>query len=146
MQCKKCFKQNFVKAGFVRNKQRYKCKECNCFFTDTIQGYPPEIKLTAIRLYLEGLGFRAIERLLKISNVTVLNWVNNLAQEIKMIRKMDGNEGIVTVMELDEMWHYIGKKNKNFGSGWLLTEIQKGLLPLNSVVVVKKQAENYERK
>lgn len=148
MKCKKCFKENFVKAGFVRNKQRYKCKECDCFFTDTkVPGYPPDVKLSAIRLYLEGLGFRAIERLIGISNVAVMNWVNNIAKEIEKIRKIRGDhKGMITVMEFDEMWHYVGKKNKNCGSGWLLSDLATKLLPLNSVVVVKKQVVNCGKK
>ena len=34
-----------------------------------------EVRQQALKLYLEGLGFRAIGRELNVSNVTVLNWV-----------------------------------------------------------------------
>ena len=148
MKCKKCYEEKFVKAGIVRGKQRYKCKVCGCFFTDTPPpGYPKAFKLSAIKLYLEGLGFRAIGRILGISNVTIMNWVRNIAFEIESIRQRELNQKReIRVIELDEMWHYVGKKKGSYGFGWLLSEIQIGSLPLNSVVVVKRQAKNCGKK
>ncbi len=148
MQCKKCSESKVVKAGFVRGKQRYKCNNCRFFFTETdLRSYPIETKVSAIRLYLEGLGFRAIERLIGVSNVAVMYWVRNLAEEINNFKQgMTNRQGIITVMEMDEMWHYVGKKKKNSGYGWLLTEIPVKSLPSNSVVVVRKQEESYGKK
>ena len=33
-------------------------------------------------MYLEGLGFRSIGRILKVSNVSVLNWIKNTSKII----------------------------------------------------------------
>lgn len=53
------------KAGIQRGKQRYKCKTCGYHFTQSMtKNYPPEMHQKAVALYLEGLGFRAIGRLL----------------------------------------------------------------------------------
>ncbi len=30
--CKKCESNEYVKAGFVKAEQRYKCKKCGCQF------------------------------------------------------------------------------------------------------------------
>ena len=38
-------------------------------------GKPDSIKRLAIEMYLEGLGFRSIERILGVSNVSILNWL-----------------------------------------------------------------------
>ena len=38
-------------------------------------GYTPEIRLQAIRLYLEGNSLRAIGRILKVNHQTVANWI-----------------------------------------------------------------------
>ncbi|MEB3309493.1 MAG: transposase, partial [Snowella sp.] len=32
-QCPKCEHQRIIKSGFVKGKQRYKCKSCNYQFT-----------------------------------------------------------------------------------------------------------------
>ena len=53
--CPKCGRTEKVKNGFNIGKQRYKCKNC------------------------EGIGFKGIERLLKVSHVSVINWVRKAA-------------------------------------------------------------------
>jgi len=148
LKCKKCSSVNFCKAGFTRNQQRYKCKDCSCFFTDTpLRGYSSQIKKQALMLYLEGLGFRAIGRFLGVSNVAVLKWIRSLAGKVQeLIPIQNTKKVIITTMELDEMWHYVGKKNKSYGSGWLLTEIQGKSLPGNLVLVVRRQEESCGKK
>ena len=72
MQCKRCGEISSVKSGFVRGVQRYKCKGGGAHFVegDRRMRYDGRTRLQAIRFYLEGVGFRGIERLLKINNVT----------------------------------------------------------------------------
>lgn len=92
------------------------------------------MKALAYMLYLEGLGFRGISRILKISNVSVLRWIRALAGKIEL-RSEEKIPNHFRVIEIDEMWHYIGKKNKKSGSGWLLIEIPEKYLRGKSVVV-----------
>ena len=135
MQCKKCKSENYVKNGFEKGKQRYKCKVCGCNFTDTPQrGYSWEMRLQALHLYLEGLGFRSIARFLKISNVTVLNWIKAFGASIEY-----QTAAKVDFMEIDEMHHYVKKKTKSYGSGWLLIELKTKSLDGKQVVVVQKR-------
>ncbi|MCP3660664.1 MAG: IS1 family transposase, partial [Bacteroidetes bacterium] len=71
-ECPKCNKANCIKDGFMRGKQRKKRKKCN--YKHTVKHRSgtatPEIKRHALHLYLEGLGFRSIGRLLNFSNVS----------------------------------------------------------------------------
>jgi transposase-like protein len=90
---------------------------------------PPEIKANAIKLYLEGVGFRGIERLTGIAHSTVISWVNKLGVEIERLRP-EMTEQVMTV-ELDEMWHFIQKKHKNAGSGWRGTENESAVEECN---------------
>ena len=84
MECPKCGSKDRVKNGQALGKQRYKCKGCRCNFTQSRkQGTTLEVKLQALQLYLEGMGFRAIGRLLKVSNVTVLYWIRNFGKSVK---------------------------------------------------------------
>lgn len=59
----------------MNGKQRYRCKSCGFNYTTGFRGKPIELRQRALQLYLDGLGFRAIGRILGVSNVTVLNWV-----------------------------------------------------------------------
>jgi transposase len=120
MECPRCKQIESVKAGFVREQQRYKCKACKYFFIERDgRKYAREIKIRAIQLYLEGLGFRAIERLLGVSDTTVLLWVKNLGKTIQELEPM--HPAKVELLELDEMHHFVGQKNKLSGYGLLVT-------------------------
>jgi transposase len=35
LRCKRCGSEEHVKNGLMRNKQRYRCKDCGLNFTDT---------------------------------------------------------------------------------------------------------------
>ncbi len=75
--CPKCDSKNFVKSGIIKERQRFKCKSCNYYFTvqklgKRIEG---EYVIKALQLYLEGISFREIERILNVSHVSVMNWV-----------------------------------------------------------------------
>lgn len=127
MQCLKCNSNSYVKSGKVANKQRYRCRDCGYQFTRTTpRGKPASVKRMALHLYLEGVGLRAIGRILGVSNVAVLKWVKNCAEEIKQIKK-DEQPKEIRVMELDEMWSFIQKKEERFGSGLLLIEKEEEL-------------------
>ena len=118
-QCPKCKSTNFCKDGIVKQRQRYKCKDCNFRFTVEKLGKPDKLKRDALILYLEGLGFRSIGRFLKVSNVTVLNWIRSFGEKIDEIRNNDD----IDVVEIDEMHTYIGSKKTIVGSGLLLIEM-----------------------
>ena len=78
---------------------------------------PVEIRILCIRLYLEGVGFRGISRLTGVTHTTVMRWVSKLGDNIEQFRQDTGEIKPVSVMELDEMWHFVQKKRTNAGSG-----------------------------
>lgn len=143
MSCPKCKSENKVKNGIVRGLQRYKCKNCSCNYTKSNpRGYPKWMRKRALQLYLEGVGFRGIGRLLNVTNVTVLNWIRELGQSVKGLRKELAAATNVQVMELDEMWHYIQKKQASFGSGSLMIGRQEDPLTSNAEIVMTTRVEN----
>ncbi len=135
-QCPKCSSFERHKDGKAHGMQRFKCKECGCRYTKSTQrGYPPQQRHLAVRLYLEGLGFRSIGRIIKVSNVAVLKWVRKAAGQLRAERPSYDATG--RIMEMDEMWHYIGGKTFKSGCGWLLTEIPATSSLSGRVVVVE---------
>ncbi|MFT4968215.1 MAG: transposase-like protein, partial [Candidatus Deianiraeaceae bacterium] len=83
-----------------------KCKKCGVNFTKNIASKPLYLKRLALELYLEGLGFRSISRILKVSHVSIYNWIRKFGQKAKELRKNDE----ISVVEIDEMHTYIGSK------------------------------------
>ena len=108
--CPRCHSPEMVKNGKVSGKQGYKCKNCNFQVTClTPRGYPPETKAKALELYNHGLSIRAAAKLQGVSRTSALNWIKEFAK--KIYEKPAPWAAIL--VELDEMWHYLGsKKNK----------------------------------
>jgi transposase len=136
MDCPKCKSENHVKDGIVKGKQRYFCKECKYRYTVEHLGKPIELRKAALYLYLEGLGFRSIERFLKVSNVTVMNWIKSFGKEIESLKK---TEGSIEIVEMDELHTYIRLKKTTFGSGLLLIDLENGISTLLLAREVRKQ-------
>lgn len=138
MHCPKCKSKQNVKNGIVKSKQRYRCNNCGCNYTRSDKrGTPEHVKALAYVLYLNGLGFRRIESIIKISNVSIMRWIKKLADNLKQYDSPKKKRHC-RVVEIDELWHYVGKKNRKSGSGWLLIEIPKKYLDGKLVVVEEK--------
>ena len=122
MHCPKCLSTSKVKCGFVKELQRYKCQSCGCQYTrSTRRGRPTEQKLLAVTLYVHGLSLNAIAKLFGVSTPGVLDWVRRFAKEHYEKLEPQGNS---VVLEMDEMWHYLEKKQKSsgFGKYWILLQ------------------------
>ena len=104
--CPKCKSKKFRKDGRAKQRQRYKCNDCNYRFTVERIGKPNKLKRDALVLYLQGLGFRAIGRFLNVSNVTVLNWIRSFGKKVAEIRSPEKIE----IVEMDEMHRYLDSK------------------------------------
>ena len=112
MNCPKCQHPHFVKNGFLNTTQRYKCKACNYQWTRTTpRGHPATHKRLTLLLYCHGISMHALSKLFHVSTTTVLKWIRNFAKEQAPKPRIHSQTPLV--LELDEMWHYIGnKKNK----------------------------------
>ena len=141
MNCPKCYSEENVKNGRVLGKQRYKCKECGCNYSQSKKrGYSLDKKLMALQLYLEGNGFRGSGRILGVSNVTILNWIRDFGKSVKeyVLKNMPNDIREIEVVEMDEMWHFTVKKNENSGSGSPSIDLIKKSSPTPLVVAVRK--------
>ncbi len=116
MRCPKCSSDDRHKAGFIGEAQRWLCRSCGCKFTRSAPpGKPPEMRRQALELYLEGMGFRAIGRVLGVSNVTVLNWIRAFGEEAERERQPEPAPRIAMI---DEVWHFVRAKKISAGSGF----------------------------
>lgn len=127
--CKFCDSISVVKRGFARDKQRYLCKTCKKHFVegDRRVVYSEEQKLRVIKYYLNGTGFRGIERVEGISHSLIIYWVKKIAQKIKC--KLDNtpiSEDMKTIeiLEVDELFTYCKKKGIKAMFGLQLTETE----------------------
>ena len=77
MQCLHCAHPDSIRYGTSRGVQRYRyrCQACRRIFQTLRRGKDPALKQQACQLYLEGMGMRAIGRVLSIHHKTVSRWL-----------------------------------------------------------------------
>jgi transposase-like protein len=124
MDCPKCKSAEHCKAGLAKGRQRYKCKLCGYYYTVESKSdvKPPDVRRMALEMYLEGVGFRGIGRILKISFGTVYQWVKKLGEKADLPVRSEP----VSIVELDEMHSYVAQKKTTGGHGLLLIDFQSG--------------------
>ena len=117
--CKKCGSKVFIKNGFVRGLQRYRCNACRCNFTQTERrGIHPALRAFGIVLYgMCGVSMNKIAKMFGVSGVAVLKWIK---KEASLIQEVHPHAESKIVM-IDEMWHFVNGKKRRFGSGEPLT-------------------------
>ncbi len=67
---------------------------------------PLPMKRQALLLYLEGLGFNSIGKVLGVSHVSVMNWIKKFGREVMKLK----SEHEAKIIEIDELHTYIKKK------------------------------------
>ena len=116
--CPKCQQQNVIKSGIVKERQRFRCRDCNYYFTVKKLGKQIDdyYVTKALQLYLEGLSYREIERILGISHVTISSWIK--------ITRPPHSEFHTTykVFKQNELLEFMQNEDNIKGSGLIITE------------------------
>mgnify|MGYP000854152258 CR=1 FL=1 len=125
IKCKNCGSTHYMKNDKVREKQRYKCKECGYNFVigDEREKVGHEGKALAILLYSTGkASYGFIAKLFNVSRTAVLKWIRNIGGKIPETKIY----GEIKEIQIDEMWHFILKKTKKYGYGepWIVFEVK----------------------
>lgn len=124
IRCKSCSGLKFVKNGFVRGVQRYRC--INCCSTFIIgdkrgtQKYDNKTRNMAVRMYLNNCGFRKIAEILEIPLTTVFSWIRKAGKIVdEIVKAPDHEKETIAVLEMDELYAYIKKKSTKHEYGLL---------------------------
>ena len=120
--CPNCSSDQYVKSGIVYKRQRYKCKKCNYYFTVNKIGKKIDDYYVnkSLQLYLEGLTYREIERILGISHVSVMNWV----KKYNIKRPYNSNyHPTYKILNANELGRYFSEPENIKGAGVVVTEL-----------------------
>ena len=119
--CPKCQQKNIVKSGIINERQRFLCKDCNYYFTVKKLGKQIDdyYVTKALQLYLEGLSFREIERIIGVSHVTISSWIKKYN-----IKRPAHSEFHTTykVFKQNELIEFMQNEENIKGSGLIITE------------------------
>ena len=80
-------------------------------------------------MYMNNVGIRSIERILKVSNVLILNWIKNIGKNIERIINNNDiekkkNKKNINILEMDELYSYVKKNEIKLKYGLLLIETE----------------------
>ena len=113
-QCPHCRSvERQVKSGFNRTgTQRLQCQTCRRQYTPAPNplGYDDKTREAALKLYLEGNGFRRIGRLLSVNHQSVANWVNSAHAQLKARQAPASESEAAGTLEMDELFTFVGAK------------------------------------
>ncbi len=132
--CKGCGSDKLIKNGkSSQGVQRYKCKECGSTYGegDRRLKHGLEKRLKVIKMYLEGIGIRSIERLEGVSNPLIIYWIRHFAELMRKEmrrRAIPNSPKDIAIVEIDELFTYYKKRPEEHMYGLLLTETETKLL------------------
>lgn len=120
--CPKCNHEKVIKSGIVKGRQRYSCKSCHYNFTvkkigKQIDSY---YVIKALQLYIEGVSYREIERILGISHVSVMNWVRQYRIKVPVNHEY---RPTYQILNHEELLHFMSHEQNTRGAGMLITEL-----------------------
>jgi hypothetical protein len=120
--CPNCNSESYIKSGVIKDRQRYKCKDCGYFFTVNKLGKKIDDYYVnkALQLYLEGLTYREIERILGVSHVSIMNWVKKY--NIKRPYRTDYHP-TYKILNANELSKFFQNSENLSGAGVLVTEL-----------------------
>ena len=126
--CKGCGSKELIKNGISpEGAQKYKCKSCGSTYRsgDKSLKHSMEKGIRVVKMYIEGMGIRSIERIEGVSGALIVYWIRNFAELIKKeVRGKPIPEKLeeVEILEVDELFTYYKKRAKKPMSGLLWTE------------------------
>lgn len=120
--CPKCNSEVLIKSGVVKERQRFRCKQCGFSFTVLKEGkrIDPYYVIKALQLYIEGVTYREIERILGISHVSVMNWVKKYNISAPANYEYRPTYKVLTHKELLD---FFAEKESLKSSGCMITEL-----------------------
>ena len=107
MQCPHCAHPDYILFGKNRGAQRYRCQACRRTFQTLCRGKDPTLKEQAQKLYPEGLGLRAIGRILEVHHKMLSRWLVQAAGQLSVNQP---KTKACSLIEVDELCSFVAKK------------------------------------
>ena len=111
VKCPYCHGLKIVKNGKKKSgEQNFLCRSCGKQFQHRYQkvGCRPEMKELVLKLLVRNSGIRDIEAVLGIHRQTVLQWLNQAANE----REVKPRQKHYEELQIDELWTFVKERKR----------------------------------
>jgi transposase-like protein len=114
MRCPQCEGTDLMRRGSKAGHQRYRCRTCGRYSTDSEPKFSAQTKALAIEMYMNSMGIRAIGRVLGASPAAVLKWIRkeHVALQQQLAQAPATDTGMADVIEMDEIYTYVQKNSR----------------------------------
>lgn len=118
MNCPTCNEHSKKNGKDRDDNQRYKCTACGKRFSEPkarllgSMQLPEEKAVMCLKLLVEGASIRSIERVTGVHRDTVLSLLETVGKKCLWIQENLVKNVRVTFMQADEIWSFIGMKDK----------------------------------
>ena len=111
MRCPRCDGADLIKRGHKAGHQRYRCRACGRYSTDSQPRFSSQTKAQAVEMYMNSMGIRAIARVLKASPAAVLSWIRKEHAAVQQRLREQGPVPVdgPDIIEMDEIYTYVQK-------------------------------------
>ena len=112
----------------LKESKDTRSQDCGRYFQSSYeqQGYSPDVRRICLKMYLNGMGFRGIERVTGIHHTTIMNWVSESGAELPE----EDEEDLPMIAELDELQTYVGRKTAKIWIGSAINHYLPGILAM----------------
>lgn len=137
MNCPRCKRQDVVKNGRARERQRYKCNACGFQFTRlTTRGRPPWQRALSVFLYCRGVSISTIAEMFSVTPSTVFKWVRKFGTPLAP--SPDSEPEGALLLKSDEIAAYLKAESESRDSGKIFVVIPEDVSSENVVVGIKR--------
>lgn len=137
MHCPRCKREDAVKNGKARERQRYKCKACGFQFTRlTTRGRPPWQRALAVFLYCRGISISTIARMFSVSPSTVFKWVRKFGTPLAPSPESTADGALL--LNNEEISQYLKNQSESCEAGKIFVVIPADVASENVVVGIKQ--------
>jgi insertion element IS1 protein InsB len=119
IECRRCTGVDLVKNGSVQGRAKYSCKACGYqgYFTSVKASREAKYELVE-KLLVERNSQRSIVRITGVSRMTIARLIKKAKATVS---KKSYKKKVKPVLELDEMWSFVGNKGNKVWI-WLALE------------------------
>ena len=113
-ECPDCGSLDLVKNGHdYKGSQKFHCKNCNRYGTlQAEKGYGQQRQAEVKRAVLERNSLRGLGRIFAMSRQTISRWLQQWLSQVPDIAESLLPAELDDVLELDELWSYVGNKEQ----------------------------------